>query len=176
MGDKFEGFSQQSCSDYLLFTKGARMRVTDFLGVIHNISANQLAALTPTGRPESLAAAKTLKARDSGRMYSLNLVGGFAVTLPPVAEKWKFKFVAGIAPTTAYTVITNASENVIHGQITTGEDAAGSVATVPEADTISFVANLAIIGDWCEVESDGTNIYVSGMCAVQDGMTTTQVS
>lgn len=120
--------------------------------------------------------ARTLTAAQSGSTIYLSLAGGFATTLPAPAEGLKFKFVAAVAPTTAYTIVTSGSANIIHGQISSAEDAAGSVSTTASADTISFVANKAIKGDYCEVESDGTSWYVSGMCNVQDGMTTTQAS
>jgi len=121
-------------------------------------------------------AVTTLTADQSGSTITLGAAGGYAVTLPAPAVGLKFKFIVLVAPTTAYTVVTTASANIIHGQISSAEDAAGSVSTAASSDTISFVANKAIIGDYCEVESDGTNWYVSGMCNVQDGITTTQAS
>ena len=60
------------------------------------------------------------------------------------------------------------------GNVSSPEDAAGSVATVTDADTISFVANKAVHGDFVHVWSDGTNWYLDGQCKVQDGITTTQ--
>lgn len=129
-----------------------------------------------TGGGEVLTAAKTLVAGDSGKTFFLNLAGGFAVTLPSPVLGLKFKFVVSTAPTTAYTVVTASSANIIHGQVSSAEDAAGSVATAASADTISFVASKAIKGDYVEVESDGTSWFVSGMCNVQDGITTTQAS
>lgn len=129
-----------------------------------------------TGGGETLTAAKTLVAGDSGKTFFLNLAGGFAVTLPSPSMGLRFKFVVNTAPTTAYTVVTASSANIIHGQVSSAEDAAGSVATAASADTISFVANKAIKGDYVELESDGTSWFVSGMCYVQDGITTTQAS
>ncbi len=129
-----------------------------------------------TGGGEVLIAAKTLVAGDSGKTFYLNLAGGFATTLPAPSMGLKFKFVVNTAPTTAYTVVTASSANVIHGQVSSAEDAAGSVACAASSDTISFVANKAIKGDWVSVESDGTSWFVQGMCNVQDGITTTQAS
>ena len=129
-----------------------------------------------TGGGEVLTAAKTLVAGDSGKTFYLNLAGGFATTLPAPSMGLKFKFVVNTAPTTAYTVVTASSANVIHGQVSSAEDAAGSVACAASSDTISFVANKAIKGDWVSVESDGTSWFVQGMCNVQDGITNTQAS
>jgi hypothetical protein len=87
----------------------------------------------------------------------------------------KFRFVVKAAPSgAAYTIVTGSSANVIYGQVASAEDAAGSVATTAASDTITFVDGKAIIGDYVEVVSDGTNWYVYGMCNVQDGITTTQ--
>lgn len=127
---------------------------------------------------KALTAATTLTAGDSGCVCTLGTAGGFAVTLPAAAdsEGLSFRFVVKVAPTTAYTIGTASAENVIHGQISTGEDAAGSVVTAAAADIINFVASKAIIGDYVDLYSDGTYWYVSGMCAVQDGMTTVQTA
>tara|TARA_Y100000310_G_scaffold289742_1_gene316365 strand:- start:318 stop:752 length:435 start_codon:yes stop_codon:yes gene_type:complete len=126
---------------------------------------------------ETLTAAKTLTAQDTGTVYVINVAGAKVFTLPePSANLW-FKFVIGATePTTTHTVVTNGSSNIIEGQIGTSEDAAGSVSTAADSDTISFVANKAIHGDWVSLWCDGTNWYIDGMCKVQDGMTTTQAS
>lgn len=125
---------------------------------------------------ESVITTKTITAAESGSTFILNLAAGFVTTLPAPSAGLKYKFIVGTAPTGSYTIVTNASANVIHGQIASAEDAAGSVSTTAASDTISFVLNLAIIGDYCEVISDGTSWFVSGLCNVQDGMTTTQAS
>lgn len=125
---------------------------------------------------EVLTAAKTLTAKDTGKTLYLTLAGGFATTLPLPSLGLEFTFVVAVAPTTTYTVVTASSANIIHGQVCSAEDAAGDVACAAASDTISFVANKAIIGDWVKVRSDGTSWFVSGMCDVQDGITTTQVS
>lgn len=162
-------------TDYIRIAKNAMMTVIDTDGSSHNVTASQLASSTPSGRGTSLAAAKTVLASESGKTFFLNLAGGFVVTLPAPAAGLRYKFVVGTAPTTAYTVVTDSSANVIHGSISSPEVSA-LVTCAAASDTISFVANLSVVGDYCEVESDGTNWYVSGMTFVQDGMTTTQVS
>ena len=129
-----------------------------------------------TGSVESMTAATTLLPADNGKTYILNTAGGFAVTLPSPIAGYKVKFIVGTAPTTAYTINSAGATNIINGQISTGEDAAGSVVTAAASDIINFVANLAIIGDYVEMVSDGTSWFISGMCAVQDGMTTVQTA
>lgn len=148
------------------------MTDTHFTGRV--VSTNGFAS--GTGSAESMTAATTLVAADNGKTFYLNTAGGFAVTLPAPTAGYYVKFVAATAPTTAYTINTASAANLIHGQICTSEDAAGSVSCVAASDIINFVANLAIIGDWCAVESDGTSWFVTGMCAVQDGMSTVQTA
>ena len=117
---------------------------------------------------------KTIASSESGTHFILNTATAFVTTLPAVAVGLEYWFHIGATePTTTHTIVTAASANVIVGNISSPEDAAGSVATVTDADTISFVANLAVHGDYAHVWSDGTNWYLDGMCKVQDGMTTT---
>jgi hypothetical protein len=126
---------------------------------------------------ETTAATDVLTTADCGKTIFLSHATEFATTLPAAVAGCYFKFIVANAPETAsYTVVTDSSANVIHGQVASAEDAAGSVATVAAADTITFVDAKAIIGDYVEVISDGTNWYISGMCNVQDGITTTQAS
>ena len=126
---------------------------------------------------ETLSAASTLTVGDHLRTFILSSATEFATTLPAPKEGLRIKFIVGAAPSGAsYTVVTGSSANIIQGGVSTGEDAQGSVACVSDADTITFVDSKAVAGDWVELVSDGTNWYISGMCLVQDGITTTQAS
>lgn len=126
---------------------------------------------------ETVTTTNVITAAETGKTFFLNSATGFASTLPAPALGLWFKFIVTTAPTSGnHTVGTDSADNIIHGQISTGEDAAGSVVTAAAADIINFVANTAIVGDYVECVSDGTNWYVSGMCAVQDGMTTVQTA
>ena len=113
---------------------------------------------------EAITAANTITAAESGTRY----------ILPPAAGLEYWFYVGATEPTGTHTVVTASSANIIVGNISSPEDAAGSVATVTDADTISFVANKAVHGDFAHVWSDGTNWYLDGQCKVQDGITTTQ--
>lgn len=123
---------------------------------------------------ETVITTKAVEAEDSGKTFFLDLVGGFTVTLPVPALGLKYKFVVKTAPTTAYIILTDSVANIIHGAVYSSEAAAVVVAAA--ADTINFVASLAVIGDWVELESDGTNWYLRGGCFVQDGITTVQAA
>ncbi len=124
-----------------------------------------------------LTTTKTVASSESGTHFVLNTVTAFVTTLPAPAVGLEYFFHIGATePTTSHTVVTNASANIIVGNIATTEDALGSVATVTDADTISFIASKAVHGDFAHVWSDGTNWYLDGMTKAQDGMTTTQAS
>ena len=104
-----------------------------------------------------LTTTKTVASSESGTHFILNTVTAFVTTLPAPAVGLEFFFHIGATePTTSHTIVTNASANIIVGNITTPEDAAGAVATVTDADTISFVASLAVHGDFAHVYSYGT--------------------
>ena len=124
---------------------------------------------------ESITAANTITASESGTRYVLNVAAAKIQTLPAPAAGLEFWFYIGATePTGTHTVVTNSSANIIVGNVCSPEDAAGSVATVTDGVTISFVANKAVHGDFVHVWSDGTNWYLNGMCKVQDGITLTQ--
>ena len=125
---------------------------------------------------ENVITTNVITAAESGKTFILSLAGGFTSTLPKPEVGLNFKFIVGVAPTTAYIIATNGSANIIQGQVVSAEDAAGSVATAADSDTITFVANKAIIGDTVEVVSDGSRWFVKGFCNVQDGITTTKAS
>ena len=118
-----------------------------------------------------------VSAGQTGTLFALNKADGITVTLPAPAAGLNFDFVVATAPTSnTTTIVTTSSANIIHGQITTSEDAGGSVACVAEADTITLVANTAIVGDRVQVVSDGTRYFVSGCVKLATAATTTQAS
>jgi hypothetical protein len=128
--------------------------------------------VTPT--VETLSAARTVTADESGKTFLLALAGGFAVTLPPPVYGARFTFIASISPTTAYTVITSGSANIIKGFAV---NAAGAAVTpLSDGDTITFVANQALAGDQVTVVSDGTSWFMSGFAQVAAGITNTKAT
>lgn len=125
---------------------------------------------------EVVTGTNVITASETGKRFVLDTVTAFVSTLPAPALGLEFWFYIGAnAPTTTHTIVTNASANIIEGSISSPEIVA-LVAVVAAADTISFVANLAVTGDFVYVWTDGTTWFISGMTFVQDGMTTTQAS
>jgi hypothetical protein len=150
------------------------LAIPDVSGTNGNFDISNAAQVHKT---EAVTTTNVITAAESGTRFVLNTATAFVSTLPAPAADLEFWFYIGATePTTSHTIVTNGSANIINGNITSPEDAAGSVSTAVDADTISFVANLAVHGDYCHVWSDGTNWYLDGMCRVQDGMTSTQAS
>lgn len=122
---------------------------------------------------EVVTATETLVAGDSGKTIFLNSATEFVTTLPSPAAGLKFRFVVKAAPSGAsYTVVTASSANVIQGLVVVN---GASVAGADE-DTITFADGAAVVGDWAEVVSDGTNWYVSGQGVAAGAITLTQAS
>lgn len=124
-----------------------------------------------------LTATKTVLASESGTIFILNSATEFASTLPRPEAGLHYTFIVGAAPSGAnYTIKSYGDANIIHGQIVSAEDAAGSVSTAAAADIVNFVSAKAIVGDRVDVVSDGTNWYITGFCNVQDAITTVQTA
>ena len=127
---------------------------------------------------EAVTTTNAIAASETGTHFVLNTATAFVSTLPAPAAGLEFWFHAGVTQVTGgnHTIVTNGSANIIVGSLSSREDAAGVVVCHALADTISFVADKAVLGDLAHVWSDGTYWYLDGHCFVQDGMTTTQAS
>ncbi len=144
--------------------RNATMAVTDPNGVETNLNPFVKDLITTYSVPDS----------ENGMTYTLSLAGGFVTTLPAPRVGLKYTFVAGISPTTAYTVVTSGSANIIKGFTT---NAAGAAVTpLSDGDTITFVANQAVAGDQVTVVSDGTSWFLSGFAQVAAGITNTKAT
>lgn len=129
-------------------------------------------AAVGAGASEVLTAARVLAAADSGKTLYLNAAGGFTVTLPAPVLGLFFRFIIKTAPTTAYIIVTSSGSNLLYGMMEARDGNAGVAGAAQ--DTFNFVANVAIVGDWVEFHSDGTNWYYSGMVDVPAGNTVAQ--
>lgn len=118
---------------------------------------------------EVAAEAITLTDEDSGKTFVLNAAAGVAITLPSVAlAGFKAKFVVGAAfATTDFTVVS--ATNVIQG----GAIVDSTFVPAANENTVSFVATAETLGDYIEIESDGTNFYASGVGAAAGSITFT---
>jgi len=131
------------------------------------------------GSYESLITTKSLDADDNGKTFGLNLVGGFTVTLPAVADVtagWKVRFRVEISPTTAYIITEKASAdtNIVLGSINTSTGQTSPADFEASGATfVNFVASAAVVGDWVTIETNGTNWFAYGQCTVVTGITIT---
>ena len=121
-------------------------------------------------RTRQITEATTLDAADSGSTLVLNAAAGAAITLPAVADGLKYRFVVGAAFATTNWVVTAASSVIQGTVIVNGASVIGS-----NENTISFVSTAETVGDFAEIECDGTNWYVSGVAAAAGGITLTDV-
>jgi len=142
------------------------MAATHFSGPVISAAGFQ----EGTAAVNTIAAATTLTADDSGKIHFLNAAGGAAVTLPAPVAGMKFRFVVAAAfATTDWTIVTNASANIIQG----GADVNGTYTPASNEDTITFVSTLETLGDYVELVTDGTNWFVEGAAGGALGITFT---
>ena len=121
---------------------------------------------------ETLVTTRVLTAADSGKTFTLSLAGGFTVTLPAMVPGLNFKFVVGIAPTTAYIIASAEGDNMagkVFASAGTGEDVENDFT----ADQLNFVANVALIGDNATFQSVGLGWFSNAFVAAAGGGTYT---
>jgi hypothetical protein len=128
--------------------------------------------LRQVGQVETLSAAATLTAEESGKLLILSAAAGAQVTLPAVATSagFSYKFVVGATfATTAWTI--KAATSVIQG------GAIVNSVNVPSANrnTITFAHAAETVGDTVQLSCDGTNWYVTGVGTSAASITFTTV-
>ena len=119
---------------------------------------------------KTVSADTTLTYSDSGKTIILSNATGEAITLPAVKAGLKYKFVVGLAFATSSWTVTAAS-SVIQGTVVVN----GASVLGENENTISFVHSAEKLGDYVEIESDGTNWYVSGIGSAAGSITLTVV-
>ena len=119
---------------------------------------------------EVLTADKTLSAKDSGKTFILKSAAGKAITYPAAAlvSGFKAKFIVGLAFATTAWTITAASKKIQGTVVVNGASVLGA-----NEDIITFAHAAENVGDWVEVVSDGTNIYVTGVGSAASSITLT---
>ncbi len=117
---------------------------------------------------EIVTATNVITAAENGKTFYLNAAGGFTSTLPAPAANLKFKFIVKTAPTTAYIITTNAGADILQG---TFLDIVGELVAISAQDTLNFVANVSLVGDSLEVESDGISWFCTAFSKADGGIT-----
>lgn len=123
-------------------------------------------------QPISLTAATATLTKHHCGVILLNRAGGITITLPAPAVGLHYHFIVGTAPTTAYTIAPSGSANIMIGgvaelEVDTGDDGPRSAV----GDLFSFVANVAVVGDFVKMVSDGTSWYITGVTNADGGVT-----
>lgn len=145
------------------------------LGIVSAVTSGGAATVTARDAEpaEVVTATNVITADESGKTFFLATAGGFTSTLPAPALGLKFKFIVSVAPTTAYIITTNAGADIMIGginelEVDTGDDGPYD----NNADTLNFVASVAVVGDWVEFVSDGTSWFFTGQTNADGGVTT----
>lgn len=160
----------------LLFAKGATLVSTSSAGVESPINAAQLTAATlAASATRTVTTTATITAADHNCQILLNSATGFVTTLPAPIAGFKCEIISKLANTSGnHTVVTASSANVIIGLQNSVAGDAGDSGTAD--DTISFVANQSVAGDFVELRSDGTSWFAYARSKVAAGITFTQAS
>ena len=113
-----------------------------------------------------VAAAKVLKASDSGTVFNINQASAYEITLPlmsTISSGWNVKFILGTVAANAVTIANNTAEDTIVGGVA-GADGGAATHAETAVDEIVFISG-AVLGDQCTIVSNGTNYFVSGYAA-----------
>jgi len=109
---------------------------------------------------ETINAAKTLTALDSGKVFMIQQDSAYEITLPLAATAgagWHAKFVLSEVAANAVTIANNTSEDTIVGTTVGADGGAGSSAE-SAVDEIVFISG-AQLGDQVELVCDGIYYY-----------------
>ena len=109
---------------------------------------------------ETINAAKTLTALDSGKVFMIQQDSAYEITLPLAATAgagWHAKFILSEVAANAVTIANNTSEDTIVGTTVGADGGAGSSAE-SAVDEIVFISG-AQLGDQVELVCDGIYYY-----------------
>ena len=107
---------------------------------------------------ETLTAATTLTAADSGRTYLISGTG-YTVTLPAPHAGFNVKFIVAAAFSTD-TVIQTPADN--RDTLNGGVIVNGAIVESDATDRVTFVDGAESVGDFIEISSDGTSFFLFG--------------
>ena len=109
-------------------------------------------------KQETLAAATTLTAADSGKTYLISGTG-YTVTLPAPHAGFSVKFIVAAAFSTDCVVQTPAdNRDTLNGGVIVN----GAIVESDATDRVTFEDGAESIGDSIEISSDGTSFFLFG--------------
>ena len=115
---------------------------------------------------ETIAAARTLTAEDSGKIFFINQASAYEITLPlmsTIEAGWNAQFIISVVDTNAVTIANNTAEDTIVGGVA-GADGGAATHAETAVDEVVFISG-AVLGDRVTIVSNGTNYFVSGYAA-----------
>ena len=114
---------------------------------------------------ESLAASTTLGPADSGKTFICSQAGAYDITIPAVTTNgFEAKFILGTADSNDFDIVGGTADKMVG--IEMGDT---NTAITADSDKVTFVASIAVVGDWIHVLSDGTNYYVTHAAVADNG-------
>ena len=107
---------------------------------------------------ETLTAATTLTAADSGRTYLISGTG-YTVTLPAPHAGFNVKFIVAAAFSTDTVIQTPAgNRDTLNGGVIVN----GAIVESDATDRVTFEDDAESVGDFIEISSDGTSFFLFG--------------
>jgi len=121
------------------------------------------------GVVNSVTAGVTLTAADNGKTVLLADAASGDVTLPAVTlTGFKVRVLCAFAVTTSSAVISAEGDNITGTLVVNGATVLAEVE-----DQINFILNLAEVGDYVDIQSDGTQWIVNGIGGAAGSITAT---
>ena len=161
------GFVFDKVDGFLKYNDNGTIRVTVNTDEAQTLTNKTVNAPVGTVASEIVTATNVITAAESGTTFFLNAATEFDSVLPVPAQGLFYRFIVTDAPETAdYTITTNASAQILAGQVYGSDGGDGDSETTATATTITFVAGAAVIGDSAEVWSDGTSWFARCYCNV----------
>jgi hypothetical protein len=114
---------------------------------------------------EEIAAARTLTAADSGKVFGINQASAYEITLPLAATAgagWNAKFVLSTVAANAVTIANNTDEDTIVGMTVGADGGAGNSTDSTAVDEIVFISG-AELGDTVELFCNGVNFFAKAV-------------
>jgi hypothetical protein len=114
---------------------------------------------------EEIAAARTLTAADSGKVFGVNQASAYEITLPLAASAgagWHCKFVLSTVASNAVTIANNTAEDTIVGMVAGADDGSAGNSAESAVDEIVFISG-AQLGDTVELFCNGINYFAKAI-------------
>ena len=136
---------------------------------------NQAFDLSAKG--EIVLATRVLTVADNNKILFLSAVAGFTTTLPVLSTLtagWRCRIIIKTALTSASYIITETTASdtnkivtnfIAEAEVTTGANGPNNSGHT----TITFVNGTNVVGDWVDIECDGSKFYVHGYTGAAAG-------